>query len=282
MKFFQKRRTDGLLNNIDLDDIKKQEILETIRTAKIQRTIAILTAIGTVIGFIIINLPKIQALLLPKPEVSVHIEDQFLLREGNITISKIEGNEKKKVISYPAKEASEWIALDFGSYTMMLQYQDQEIWSTDFLLNSRKPKVLYVPSQFKENIKVSVVNKTPTVVPGARLDFKIDVTGNGYLWIYELTKEQHYARIYPPTNSSASYNNAITVDKSYVFPNNLALYASLQEGEQTLLFAVTSELNGDFADQITKLMTRVILKTDVRERENNWGIYKITYHVKKP
>ncbi|MBN1133940.1 MAG: hypothetical protein JXA38_03295 [Methanosarcinaceae archaeon] len=282
MSFFKGKKVNEILKEIDIEEVKKQEILAEIRSKRIQSNIAILTAIGTVIAFIVLNLSQIKE-FFPKPKVKIQVEDQLILREGKVSVSKIEGNQNKKIVSCSAKEASEWLSLEPGSYNIVLQYQHQEIWSIDFLLESREYKVINIPSQFTGNIKVFVKNNTPTPLPEEMLDVKIDVTGNGYLWVYELTKEQRYSRVYPDPSLS-KYDNAITVDKTFTFPdkNNLALFAETNETEETLLFVVTSQKKEDFADKIASRMTQIILKTSVQEKENNWGVAKITYHIKKP
>lgn len=280
LPFVKRKKIDHILEG--LDEVKKQQILAEIRSSKIQSVMAILTALGAVIAFVILNLPQIKA-LFPKPKFKIEIKDELTVREGKVAISRIDVPEKR-AISCPVKEAMNWISLDPGSYNLSVQLLNHEVWSYDYLLEPGEAKVIYVPEQFLGNIQVFIKNNTPNPLPGEMLDLAIDVTGNGFLWVYELTKEQRYSRIYP-TLSSSIRSNAIHVEKTFRFPDgdNIAVYANNQEGIETLLFVVTSVMNEDFANEIANRMTKVILgKAGAREKESNWGAAKITYSVKKP
>lgn len=283
LPFNKRKKIKDILEKEKIEDAKKQQILAEIRLMKIQSIIAILTAIGVVIAFIIINLPKIEA-LFPRPKIRIEVKDSFILNNGKITISKIDDNQTKKIISCSVKEASNWIPLDPGSFHISLKYQNQEVWTTDYLMNSGEKKVLAVPEQFKGNIQVFVKNNTPNPLPGEMLDLAIYATGNGYIYVYELTEEQHYSRIYPGISVSRYYNE-INAGERFIFPdrNDYALFAGEKEGDETLLFVVTSVRNENSANEIANRMTKVFLgKAGVKKRENNWGVAKITYKIRKP
>jgi len=278
--FFKRKRIDHILEGID--EVKKQQILAEIRLSKMQWVMTILTALGAVIAFTILNLPQIKA-LFPKPKFRIEVKDELTRRDGKVAISKID-DPNKKTISCPVKDALKWISLDPGSYNLSLQLLNHEVWSYDYLLEPGETEVIYVPEQFLGNIQVFIKNNTPNPLPGEMLNLAIDVTGNGFLWVYELTKEQRYSRIYPILSSS-KHSNAIYAETTFRFPDadSIVVYANKQEGIETLLFVVTSVMNEDFANEIANRMTKVILgKAGAREKESNWGVAKITYSVKKP
>lgn len=61
------------------------------------------------------------------------------------------------------------------------------------------------------------------------------------------------------------------------------MFAKDKEGIETILFVVTSVMSEASADEIANRMTKVILgKASAMERENNWGVAKITYTVERP
>ena len=78
-------------------------------------------------------------------------------------------------------------------------------------------------------------------LPGEAIDIKIDVTGNGYLWIYELKNTKMYSLIYPNIKNY-TYKNEIYIGETFSFSdkNGITIFAGEKEGEETLLFVVTS------------------------------------------
>jgi len=262
--------------------IKKEQILAEIRLLKIQSMIAILTAITTVIAFVIINLPQIKT-LFPQPKFKLEIEDNFLILNGKVIIQK-NTPENNNILTFTVKEALDWVHIESGSYKLKLLYSNQEIYSVDFLLENSEAEIIRIPEQFMGNIHIFIQNNTPILLPEQMLEIAIDVTGNGYLWIYELTKQQRYSRIYPNPNES-QYTNDINVEKSFKFPDKsgYGIFAGKQEGKEELLFIVTSLISENYADEIANRMTKIVIdKASVRKKEKNWGAKKITYEIKKP
>jgi hypothetical protein len=280
LHFFKRKRINRIFEGID--EVKKQQILAEIRLLRIQSVIAILTIFGVIIAFLILNLPQIRA-LFPKPRIRIEVKQEPILREGSVAITRID-DPGKKTITCPIRDAINWISLDPGSYNLSLLLLNHELWSFDYLLESGERKVIYVPEQFLGNIQVFVKNNTTNPLPEEMLNLAINVTGNGFLWVYELTKEHRFSRIYP-TLSSSKYSNAIYVDKTFRFPDkdNIAVFAKDKEGIETMLFVVTSVMSEASADEIANRMTKITLgKASARERENNWGVAKITYIVERP
>ena len=127
-------------------------------------------------------------------------------------------------------------------------------------------------------------NNTPNPFPGQKHEITVNVTGNGYLWIYELKEGLNYGILYP-FQSAGKYDNAIKVKEPFTFPdkNKFVLAAGKQAGKETLLFVVTSIMSRNFSDKIAnRLNKHIIVKASVARKEYNWGAYKLTYNVRKP
>ncbi|MGD2086864.1 MAG: hypothetical protein PVH61_11845 [Candidatus Aminicenantes bacterium] len=280
-----KKRSDSTSkkgeNNIP-ENIKNQHILAEIRLLKIQAVVAILTVFGALVAFIITNHHTVKNLILSS-KIKTKTNDIRILRNGKITISKIIEGDEKEVIKCSIKESTSWIKLKPGSYRVSLKYFDHNIWSREFLLQTGESEIIQIPDQFMGNIQVFVKIGKMNLLPTETLDITVETTGNGYLWVYEITDENRYSRIYPPKTTS-NYCNEINVEEPFRFPDrkNLVLAAGDKEGKESLLFVITSVNRETFADEVISRVTDLsVVKTILREKEFNWGIAEITYNIKR-
>jgi len=279
-RLLRTKTTTDLLNKLKIEDAQKEKILTEIHLLKIQLIIAVLTAICSIMVLIVTNFPQLKN-LIPNPQFRIVTNDNLLLREGIMNVSQIVDGKNQIKAVYPLWQALKWVQLEPGSYHLSVQYQVQEMWSTDLLLQTGKRVSLTIPTLFDGNIKVYVKNNTPQPLPKEKLDLTVDVTGNGFLWIYELHQKEA-SLIYP--NLSENSGNEISVSQSYHFPdkNNFSIFAGENEGKETLLFVVTSTHDENLAREIVFRMINTHTKASSEKQELNWGVTKIVYQIKRP
>jgi len=284
---FRKNRKNrkNRINDIvkDIPEIKRQQLLAEIRLLKIESYIAIIVTILSIISFTILNFNKILN-IFTHSKVKIQISDNAFYNNGKVIISKVSGGKLISKIICNAKEMKNFIDIEPGSYNFQFKWNSQ-VWTKNFILNSNETEVISIPKEAFTfgNIKIFITNNTPILLPGEMLELIITVTGNGYLWCYELIKNK-YSRIYP-VSKTLQNNNEIKVDKPFRFPNenDFAIFAGEEEKEETLLFIVTSEKNQTLADKISNNMRKnIIHKAQADRILNNWGVSKIVYSIKKP
>jgi hypothetical protein len=197
--------------------------------------------------------------ILPNPKLKIEIQDEIISREANIVLNKVYSvNKLQPIITCKASKFDHWVSFERGSYKLSIDFPGTEINDIFFLLNKGERKIISIPKQFEGNIKVIARNDTSNPYPGEMLNLKIDVSGNGYLWIYEEFNTR-FKRIYPPSGVS-KLKNLINVGKSFKFPDGegYTLRAGETEGTETLLIVVTSLQKRTVADEIANKIWRVI------------------------
>jgi len=281
---FKKNKIEEIVKEIP--DIKKQQLLAEVRLLRIESYIAIIAIVGAFLSFTILNYQKIIN-IFRHSKVKIQTSENDIYKHGKVIVSKINDGKPKKIIICKAKEMQNFIDIEPGSYNLKLEWKNQ-LWSTDFLLTSNEAEVITVPEGVfalgNNKIHVTVTNNTPRLFSGEMLELLINVTGNGYIWCYELLDQSKFSRIYPKKNL-LKYNNIIKVDKPFRFPdeNGFAIFAGDKEKEETLIVLVTSEKNELLADEIINKVTKTrVTKAKTERLFNNWGIAKTVYSVIKP
>lgn len=267
----------------DLDQFQKEKVLAEIKLLKIQRKkaiiMAILSPIGAIIAFLILNFSQIKDTFLQSPKFRVIVEDPFIKRTGHIRVIKLGSKQQDTVIIAPLTKAMDWINVSPGSYELLLDIQNQIVYSHNFYLKNGDSEPIIIPNREIGNIRIIVTNHTPNPPPGSALDISIDASGNGYLWIFNYNKNGQYVLIYPDVQN-LDFDNKIEVNKTYNLPdnNNIGIISEDEPGEEKLLFIVTSSRNLTLANQISVRMSKTIItKAKSEIIKENWGVAELTY-----
>ena len=270
----------------DLGDIQREKILAEINSLKTQRRIAIWTAIlsplGALIAFLILNSSQIKDFISPTPKIRLIVDDPFLERTAVIKITNLVSKEQETVIATTVKETVEWLPLLAGSYRLFVMVNDKSVYSHDFYLRNGDAEPIVIPSRDIGNIRVIVKNNTSNPTPGTALDISVDASGNGYLWVFNYNKDDSLYKLIYPDISSANFNNKIEANKTYYLPDEsrIGIIAEDVPGEEKLLFVVTSSRNHTFAQQIATRMSQVVIaKARSQIVEENWGIAELSYRT---
>ncbi len=270
-------------DEINKNSLEIQKLKSEIKSLKLQRTIAIIGVIITVSTTFLGNLTQIKSLFIPLPKVRVITNDVFVKRIGEIQIVNLTTKTPQTVLSTAIEEALEWISLEPGSYEIVLTINDKKVYSQKVLLQAGDVEPIIIPKRDTGNMTVEVVNHTPQPVPGAALDLSIDVSGNGYLWVFDYKSDGTYQIIYPNPTAKV-FDNEVFVHKTFEFPdkNDVRIFTGETPGEERLLFVVTSSKNVSFAQEKALQMSKVILaKADAGRNKENWGVAEITYTIGK-
>ena len=280
--FFLYNRINTLLDDIEnIDNILKDKLKAEIRLLQVQLILSILVAAGSVIAFFVLNLSSINK-LFPNPKFKIEVEDTLIKKEGVVSI-KSNNIKEPKMIKLPLSDTLQWFSVETGSYQLSIIYKGKEIWCTDFFLESGEKEVIKVPKQFEGNIKIFIDHRIFNPLPMESLKIKVNSTGNGYLWIYELTNDFQYKLIFPET-ITCKMSNEINVGVPFKFPSDeCVITTGNEEGEESLLFIVTSIQNEDFAQKLANKMSKSIIgKAAISKKEYNWGVSKLLYTIRKP
>ncbi|HDM79228.1 MAG TPA: DUF4384 domain-containing protein [Deltaproteobacteria bacterium] len=265
----------------DKHALEKAELEEQIRTLKQQRLLAILSTIGAVLAFFILNHGKIMNIVKPPPKIRLEVKDPYLRKIGKLHIENTGAGSSGSAIDTSVKAALDWIPMKEGAYRLVLSANNEVFFKQEIILKAGDRQIILVPQQRDRTIHVTVKNKTPKPPPGSPLQLEIESSGNGYLWIYDLPKESKPALIYPPETVSVT-SHAIIAGKAFPIPDreNNAIFVANEPTEERLLVVVTSSDSRITADKIAARMSdATISKASSGKIEENWGISLINYRV---
>lgn len=124
------------------------------------------------------------------------------------------------------------------------------------------------------------MNKTPRPHPGSVLQFQIESSGNGYLWIYELLDNNEFPQLYPQVGAPAE-SHSIYAGKPFILPDkkDYGLSAGNEAGQENLLFVVTSTHDVNKANTIAARMANATTKASGGDVLENWGVFLLSYQV---
>lgn len=241
----------------------------------------LLTAMAAMIAFFITNFTKIHEILYSDPKIRVSTEDEFLLRHGILKIGDIV--HKTLAIEMKLRDSKEWVTLSPGSYEAKIILNNQPYFTENIYLEKGDADIISVPPRENGSIEVFIERARSKYPPGAEFEAEVESSGNGYLWVFDWRKD-HYQIIYPTEDQSiTAIHKAITFGVPFIFPRpegELTIKVAEDAGEERLLFVVTSSDNFDFAQVIAnRFNLNILSKASLGQREENWGVAEITYHV---
>ncbi len=93
---------------------------EQIRTLKQQRLLAILSTIGAVLAFFILNHSKIMNIVKPPPSIKLEVKNPYVRRIGKLHIESTGMNTGESNIDTSVMAALDWIPMKAESYRLIL------------------------------------------------------------------------------------------------------------------------------------------------------------------
>jgi hypothetical protein len=261
-----------------LDEIKKKEILNSIRSVKIQYIIAILGVIGAAISFIVIQQNQIKALFQHNPRISFTISESMTQQKGVIDIRDIKGAVK---VHSELRAITKDVELDPGSYIFTITLGGEKLWEEPMLLQVNDNKNIVLPHFLDGKIKVFLSNGTPTPHPGEPIDLDISASGNGFLWIYQKYRPDSIRLLFPTAAQTLPESaNAVFAEHPYAFPPKFGLVAGNAPGPEEYLFLVSSINEEQYADNVIKMIYQTdVEKGEIASLEKNWGLQTLLVNV---
>jgi hypothetical protein len=262
----------------DLDDVKKKQILAEIRSIKIQSAIAILSVIGSAVAFIVIQQQSIKKLFETNPKLVVRCNDPFLKRAAKIKF--VSTTNAQNSFESDLKNIDEEIEIPPGAYASSLTFEGKEIWTENFIMEMNKSQIITLPEFFNNKINVYAKPASSAVKPGGRIDVDINSSGNGFLWVYELTSSQEIKLLFPSDSEINSNVHQVLASAPFQFPEDVYLAAGTQEQKEKYIFMVTSINNPTYAhEMVTSLYGNEIDKGVIQSIDKNWGLASVEIDV---
>ncbi len=262
--------------------LKEAKLLEEIRGLKQQRLIAILSAIGAVLVFLVTNYTKITDIFYPSPKFRLAVEDTYLQQVGGLLVYKSQDS-SSPVLKTSIAEALDWLPMQEGAFRLELTVEDETFFKKELFLAAGDRETLIIPPQKQtQTIEVSVFNDTPRPPPGSPLHLRVISSGNGFLWVYDLPEVGKPALVYPPLSGLGSKLHAIAAGESFSIPDpdKNVIFTASEPGEENLLVVVTSSKQRTTADKIAdKMASTTISKASAGRIEENWGLKQLHYKV---
>jgi len=261
------------------EEVEISKLREEVRSLRQQRLLAILGAIGAVIAFLVTNTDKISDLIYHKPKVQVTTEDEYLRRNAQLTIAK-RGEQGSVVVSDSLSSAPKWFSVEPGAYHLTVAASGETSYEKDFTVDKGDARSFVIPNTQGASIRVSVENRSGRIGPGSQLEFQVEASGNGYVWIFE-KRPQGFAIIYP-ANCPSDCGNEVSVTRGLHLPDQKqrAILAGTHIGEEQLFFFVTSSADSDLAKRLAgQFENASIRKASGGIAKDNWGFAKVSYKI---
>jgi hypothetical protein len=259
----------------ELDALKRNQVLAEIRSIKLNYIIAILSILGSVAAFVVLQKNNIIDLFKKEPTISFQVNSILIRTNSNVEVLDSQG---KRIITSNLKSFPPNFPLKKGSYKAVIRLSGETIWSASFWVGDNENKTIILPDIFDGRIELTVenINLHPHIED--EIELNIVSNGNGYLWIYEITNKD-YKLIFPIGRLEDA--NAITADKPFEFPAGYALVAGKIAKKEKYCFLVTSINNEEDANGIMHLLfPQGKAKGEVTNVKKSWGARTIEVDVR--
>lgn len=276
-----------MANNDNTNDLKNEKmklevemLQEEVKKARRENRIWVISLLIAIVGFGLGNLNTIKDLVIREPQLRLIVEDSFVKRVGMVRIAHTSGN-REVAVETSISEAEEWLTLSPGSYEVEISVEGKPFYSQKILLKPGDSEPIIVPQRETGSIRILVKNHTPNPKPGTPLDLSIESSGNGFLWVYDHSKDGKFSLVYPDPQKPGTLAE-IRAGKTYTIPdaNGINITTNDDIGQERLLFVVTSSPSAQDAQKIvTRISEAVISKADTGHEKANWGIARLQYDV---
>ena len=246
------------------------------RVAAIQ---AALTLVGGVIGWAVANHDNISQILFREPRIQIVSDDPFLLRNGRFLLARV-GEPATIAAQDSVPNEPKWFAVPAGAYHLAVYALDDTLMRKNLTLARGEKRTVVVPPVSGSTIRVSATNMSPRIGPGGPLEFQVESSGNGYVWV--LQPDSGSFKLVYPSNCMLDCGNAVTAAKGFHLPDasGRGLVAGLRAGEERLLFLVTSRPDVEYTRElIRRLDSAIVTKASEQPVRENWGYTQLTYQV---
>lgn len=252
--------------NFFIKNNKKEEKKD--KYENIKSLITIITPIGVVLAFLILNYQTIFTLINPT-KISLSMKEKFLYQTNTfINLSNKDNN-----LTIPIESLKKGLSISSGSYRISLIYYNKKIWESFIFIEKGKNTAILLPTLQEDKIILNVKNYDPNPFEGTRMNLDIKSSGNGCLWIYDINKNKAI-KIHPLTNECSPIYAGEVI-------STIHLSAGLKKKSDTILFLVTaSKLYEDANNIVSKKVGKKINKGTI-DSDLNWGTYILQYPIRK-
>ncbi len=263
----------------DEHELEKARLCEEIRSLKLQRLLAVLSTIGAIVAFFVVNHSKINRILNPPPKLKLVVEDPYIKHVGRLIIENT-GKDKSSTLNTSVSAAIDWIPMKAGAYRLKLMIGDTICLDQDVILRAGDKQTVFIPKRNYQTIHVTVKNFTPRPRPGEPIQLEIESSGNGFIWVYDLSSPDTPKLTYPSPKDTAA-PRAITAGKTFKIPDSegTGIFASDKPTEEKLLVVVTSSNSLILANRIAYRMSAASTKASSGQIRENWGVSLVRYRV---
>ena len=238
-----------------------------------------LTVLGSVIGWAVANHENISQILFRRPRIQIISDDPFILRNGRFVLARA-GDSASIAAQDSVPDEPKWFALPEGVYRLVVYALDDTLLRRDVTLARGDKRTIVVPPVSTSTMRVAATNMSPRVGPGGPLEFQVESSGNGFVWV--LQRDSGSFRLVYPSDCVLDCGNNVSASKGFHLPDakGRGLVAGPKAGVERLLFLVTSRPDAEYTRElIRRLDSAVVTKASEQPVRENWGYAELTYEV---
>lgn len=257
-----------------------EKLRQEIKSLRQQRVLAVVTILGGAAAFLLTNAERLFDLIHGDPKISISTDDESLRRNARFSVESQTG--EKGVVAADTLSESRTLSLPPGTYRLTATSFDETVYTRDFTVGKGERRTMSIPGLSNASIRVSVQNQSGRIGPRSQLEFQVESSGNGYVWIFEVTRKNP-TLIYPEGCSQAC-GNEISVDQGLHLPDTRqrAIFAGDRTRTESLLFLVTSSSDLDTATRLAAPFSiGTVLKASGGTAKGNWGYATVSYDISK-
>ena len=175
-----------------------------------------LTLLGTAVGWGVGNFDKITEIIFRQPRVQIVTDDPYVLRSGHFSL--VSANEPHTlVVSDSIPREPRAFSVPAGAYRLSITSLDDTLFQRDITVARGEKRLVVVPPVSSNTIRVNVRNQSVRIGPGGPLEFQVEASGNGYVWV--LQRDSSAFRLVYPIDCPIDCANAITATTGFHIPD---------------------------------------------------------------
>jgi hypothetical protein len=240
---------------------------------------AALTLAGGAIGWAVANHENISQILFREPRIQIVSDDPFVLRNGRFVLTRA-GEPTSIAAQDSVPDEPKWFSVPAGAYRLAVYALDDTLMHKALTLARGEKRTIVVPAVSSSTIRVAATNMSPRIGPGGALEFQVESSGNGFVWV--LQPDSGSFKLVYPSNCVLDCGNAVTAAKGFHLPDasGRGIVAGPKAGVERLLFLVTSRPDVEYTRElIRRLDSAVVTKASEQPVRENWGYTELAYEV---